>query len=173
VDVKDKRTFHGHSKTREVRFGMAKICLLWGKILESSLWITGSKETRLVWITLLAMKDMEGVVKSSVVGLADRAKVAIPECKEALRVLLAPDPEDSSKVEEGRRIREVPGGWQVVNNDLYMYASEEKREYWRRRKAAQRAKVKVGENNRDDLIRIHDTHSRNLRQERDQEAESP
>src|SRR5205085_357913 len=110
---------------------MGKICLLWGKILESSLWITGSKETRLVWITLLAMKDMEGVVKASVVGLADRAKVSVSECREALKVLLAPDPEDTSKVDEGRRIREVPGGWQVDNHEFYMYASEEKRAYWR------------------------------------------
>lgn len=117
---------------------MSNFALLWGKILESSLWIQGSKETRLVWITILAMKDADGIVQASVVGLADRAKVAPDECREALRVLLAPDPEDTSKVEEGRRLREVEGGWQVVNHELYRYSTEAKRAFWREQKALQR-----------------------------------
>lgn len=113
--------------------------MLWGKILHSSLWVRESKETRLVWITLLAMKDSGGVVQASVVGLADAAKVTAAECREAIRVLMSPDPDDTSKVEEGRRIREVPGGWQIINHDLYRFSTEAKREMWRQQKAEQRA----------------------------------
>ncbi len=113
--------------------------LLWGKILDSSIWIKESKETRLVWIALLAMKNYEGKVQASVIGLADRAKVSADECRAALKVFLSPDPDDTSKVEEGRRLREIPGGWQVVNHDLYRFSTEAKREFWRTTKAAQRA----------------------------------
>jgi hypothetical protein len=97
-----------------------------------------SKETRLVWITLLALKDENGKVFSSVVGLADIAKVTVKECREALEKLKAPDPEDTSKVEEGRRIREMPGGWEIINNDRYRYSTEERRERWRLQKQLQR-----------------------------------
>lgn len=114
--------------------------LLWGKILRSSLWVRESKETRLVWITLIALKDREGKVQSSVIGLADAAKVTLLECREALRVLSSPDPEDTSKVDEGRRIRDIPGGWELTNHALYQFSTEEKREYWRRKKAVERAR---------------------------------
>lgn len=117
---------------------MNGFALLWGKILESSLWVSESKETRLVWITILAMKNSDGVIQASVVGLADRAKVSPGECRSALKVLMAPDPDDTSKVEGGRRIREIPGGWQVINNDLYRFSTEAKREFWRVTKAEQR-----------------------------------
>lgn len=122
---------------------MSGFALVWGKMLESSLWVKESKETRLVWIALLVMKDRDGIVQSSVVGLADRAKVSLPECREALRVLLSPDPDDTSKVMEGRRIVEVPGGWSIVNHDAYRFSTEAKRQYWRDQKAKSRAKQKA------------------------------
>lgn len=119
---------------------MSDFSLLWGSILHSSIWVKESKETRLVWITLIALKNFDGYVKSSVLGLADAAKVTPEECKAALDILLAPDPDDTSGVEEGRRIKVVPGGWQIVNNDLYRFSSDAKREFWRQQKAEQRAK---------------------------------
>jgi hypothetical protein len=59
-------------------------------ILDSSIWHCESKETRLVWITMLAMKDSQGRVFASVIGLADRAKVTLGECQSALERLSAP-----------------------------------------------------------------------------------
>lgn len=111
--------------------------------MRSSIWVKESKETRLVWIAMIAMKNFYGYVKSSKVGLADCAKVTPEECEAALKVLLSPDPDDTSGVDEGRRIKEVPGGWQIVNNDLYRFSSEAKREFWRQQKAEQRARDKV------------------------------
>jgi hypothetical protein len=144
--------------------------LLWGKILESSIWVKETKETRLVWITMLAMKDRVGRVQASVVGLADRAKVSVAECRKALEVLMSPDPDDTSKVEEGRRLREIPGGWEIVNHDLYRFSTDELRELWRRQKADQRARKKAAMDeavvkervkeeatleNKKDLLRLH------------------
>lgn len=123
--------------------------LLWGKILDSSLWRKESNETRLVWVTILAMKDSEGKIQSSVIGLADRARVSLEDCKLALKVLLAPDPDDTSKVEDGRRIVEIPNGWQVINHDLYRFSTDAKREFWRQQKAEQRAKENVARKRRE------------------------
>lgn len=117
--------------------------LLWSKILRSSLWVTESKETRLLWITMLAMKDSRGIIQSSVVGLADCAKISPDECRKSLKVLLSPDKDDTSGVEEGRRIREVPGGWEIINHDRYRFSTDEKREYWAKRKAEQRARERL------------------------------
>lgn len=125
---------------------MSTFALLWGKILDSSLWVKESKETRLVWVTILAMKDLEGRVYASVIGLADRAKVTPDECRTALRIFLSPDPDDTSKVEDGKRLREIPGGWQVVNNELYRFSTDEKREFWRQQKAEQRAAKEAKKN---------------------------
>jgi len=120
---------------------MNGFALLWGKILESSIWVKESKETRLVWVTMLAMKNSDGNIFASMIGLADRAKVSPDECRTALQIFLSPDPDDTSKVEEGRRIREIPGGWQIINHDLYRFSTEAKREFWRQQKAEQRAQM--------------------------------
>lgn len=117
---------------------MSTFALLHGSILRSSVWVSGSKEERLVWITILALKDRDGIVRSSLVGLAYAAKVSNEECAAAIEKFTNPDPDDTSKVDEGRRLREVPGGWQVVNHDYYRFSSEERRELWRQTKAAER-----------------------------------
>jgi len=122
---------------------MSAFSLLWKSILRSSLWVKESKETRLLWVAMLADRDSEGIVRTSLVGLADMAKITPDECREALNVLLSPDPDDTSKVEEGRRLRVVPGGWQIVNHDMYRFSTEAKREFWRNQKAEQRAKEKM------------------------------
>ena len=114
--------------------------MLWSKILESSLWVQESKETRLLWVTMLAMKNRDGIIQASVVGLADRAKISAEECRKSLVVLLSADPNDTSGVENGKRIREIPGGWEIVNHNLYRFSTEAKRAFWADEKAKQRAK---------------------------------
>lgn len=112
--------------------------LLWSKILDSSIW-KESESTRIVWFTLLAMKDDHGIVLAAPSGLAHRARVSQEKCDEAIRVLSSPDPESSSKAEDGRRIVEIPGGWSIVNHEAYRFSSEAKREFWRQQQAERRA----------------------------------
>lgn len=116
--------------------------LLWGKTLDSSLW-DESKEVRLLWITMLMMRDYEGVIYSAFSGLCRRARLEKEECRQALEVLLSPDPADTSKVEGGRRLKEVPGGWQIVNFDKYRFSTAAKREFWKEQKRQQREKAKA------------------------------
>ena len=118
--------------------------ILWSRVLGSSIWVNGTKETRLVWVTMLMMKDKAGVVRGSVVGLADRAKVSVGECREALKVLMTADGEATGEVEGGRRVREVAGGWEIVGWEVYRSSSEKQRAYWRRKKGVQVVGVEVG-----------------------------
>lgn len=98
--------------------------------------------TRIVWITLLAMKNQHGVVEASIPGLATLARVPVAQVRLAIENLKAPDPDSRSKVEEGRRIRDVDGGWYVINHDKYrrMLSAEDRREYLRIKQAEYRAK---------------------------------
>ena len=90
---------------------------LHASIIHSSIW-EASKETRLVWVTMLAMADANGVVAASVGGLARAANVSRQECEQALAELLGPDP-DSRDGTTGERIRKVEGGWEIINHANY------------------------------------------------------
>jgi hypothetical protein len=117
---------------------------LFRSILQSTIW-KESKETKLVWVTMLALCDEDGEVHASVPGLATSAGVTIDECVEALRVLSSPDPWSRSKNDEGRRIRETPGGWILINYHAHRQrmSIEERRERARERKQRQRARERA------------------------------
>lgn len=112
---------------------------LFGSILESTIWLE-SPPVKIVWITMLAMCDRDGVVEASVPGLAKRAGVERGHCEQALALFLAPDPDSRTRDYEGRRIEPVYGGWRLLNYDVYREraSKEEKQEKDRLRKARQR-----------------------------------
>lgn len=114
---------------------------LFGEILDSSVWQL-SVATRIVWITMLAMKDRDHVVRAAVPGLASRARVSLKECETALGELMSPDKYSRSKEDDGRRIRVVDGGWVVVNGEEYRnrMGREERRDYQRIKQAEYRAR---------------------------------
>lgn len=91
---------------------------LFGSILESTVWLE-SPPVKVVWITMLAMADRDGVVEASVPGLAKRAGVDRVYCDQALATFAAPDPDSRTKDHDGRRIVEVPGGWRLLNYDRH------------------------------------------------------
>ena len=88
-----------------------------GEILDSSVWGL-PHATRIVWVTMLAMADENGVVSASVDGLARRAIVSLKECEAALKCFLGPD-QHSRDGTTGERIEKVPGGWLVLNHAQY------------------------------------------------------
>ena len=115
-------------------------------LLDSTVW-QESKETRLVWITMLLMKNRLHVVEASVPGLAKRAGVTVMECEEALGRFLAPDPYSRTKDYDGRRIEVVEGGWKVLNGEAYKQrmGPEERRQYqaaWMREYRRRKKEVK-------------------------------
>lgn len=102
---------------------------LFSRILDSTIWREDDK-TRILWITMLAMADKDGIVECTIPGLADRAKISLDHCETALARFQAPDKYSWSKDEEGRRIREVEGGWFLVNHGKYkaLLSLEDRRE---------------------------------------------
>jgi hypothetical protein len=111
---------------------MAGYGKLWSGITESSLW-GGSKEARLLFVTLLAKADSVGFVEAAPSGLARLANLSREDVDAALAELTAPDPESKSKVADGRRVAIVPRGVCVVNYEEYRKRrdDEERREYMR------------------------------------------
>lgn len=112
---------------------------LFESILASTIWAEPS-ETRIVWITMLAMADRDGLVQASVPGLAHLARVEVGSCLRALDSLAAPDPHSRTKEHEGRRIKQVDGGWSILNYEVYRDRAtvEERREKDRLRQARKR-----------------------------------
>lgn len=97
---------------------------LFNKLLASSVW-NEDLVTKVVWITVLAMKDQDNQVLGSVGGVAHQARVPIEECRKSLEKLMSPDSDDTSKVCEGRRLLPIQGGWFVVNGQYYRDAEDE------------------------------------------------
>ena len=102
---------------------------LFGSILESTIWLE-SPVVRVVWITLLAMADRDGIVEASIPGLAKRAGVDRSECERAMACFQAPDRDSRTKTNDGRRIEVVDGGWRLLNYEAYRdkASAEEARE---------------------------------------------
>ncbi len=135
---------------------------LFGTLIGSTIWRDESKETKIVWITMLAMKNKDGIVEASVPGLADFAKVTIPELLEALERLKSPDEYSRTPEHEGRRIEAVEGGWRILNHlkyrekmdleDRRMYLNQKQAEYRERQKL-----LKRGETVRQTLKRMADS----------------
>lgn len=114
---------------------------LFSSITESTVWCEPAN-TRLVWITMLAMADRRGRVWASVPGLANRARVPLEDAEKALATFLAPDRYSRTTDHEGRRIEPIDGGWQLLNHSKYrdMRDEEVRREQNREAKQRERAK---------------------------------
>ncbi len=87
-------------------------------ILDSSVWLEDDR-TRIVWFTLMAMANRDGIVEASVPGLANRARVPRRSCEAALEIFMAPDPDSRTPDHDGRRLEKVPGGWRLLNYEPY------------------------------------------------------
>jgi hypothetical protein len=108
-------------------------CPLWSDITRSSIW-DANNDVRILWITMLAMKDQDGMVDASITGLAAYARLPLATVEKALAVLEAPDPHSRSQEFEGRRVARKEGGWVVLNH--LKYRDRIKGEYKRAANAA-------------------------------------
>ena len=117
---------------------MAGYTKLFNSILASTIW-RETDTTRIVWITLLAMADKDGIAEGSVPGLADLARVSIEDCETALEALTSPDHYSRTSEHEGRRVEIVDGvGWRLLNHAKYrMKMSEDERREYNRKKQAE------------------------------------
>lgn len=108
---------------------------LFGSILTSTIW-RESKETKVLWITMLALANKDGVVEASIPGLAHVANLTLEECQSGLAAMESPDPYSRTKEHEGRRIETIDGGWQILNYLKYRdkFSNIQRREYFKLKK---------------------------------------
>src|SRR5262245_24541769 len=110
-------------------------------ILDSSLWVEHS-DVRIVFITVLAMCNSEGLCPATAPGIARRANLPLSTVRRAIRRLSSSDRDDRSGVDEGRRLKHVNGGFQVVNYLHYRQKDHTATE--RKRRQRERARVSAG-----------------------------
>lgn len=120
---------------------------LFSCILDSTIW-QEPPQTKILWITMLAMSDRNGEVHASVPGLAKRAGITLEECERGIACLMAPDPYSRTKDHDGRRVGTIDGGWALLNHAKYraLLSAEERREYNRQKQAEHRAKQRASAN---------------------------
>lgn len=112
---------------------------LWSNLPKSTIW-RSSKEAKILWVTMLALKDGNGIVEGTIPGLAKEADLTLEETEKALEYLMSPDKYSRTKEHEGRRLKEVDGGWLVLNHYLYRDEMEERRKYQARKQREYRAR---------------------------------
>lgn len=126
---------------------------LFNELIASTIWAEPDP-TRILWITLLALRNRNHVIEASMPGLAHYARITQEECQAGLKTLLSPDPHSRSKEAEGRRIMEVEGGYFIINGEKYRekMSLEERREYQATWKRKDRAKKKAERELVDDTV---------------------
>lgn len=112
-------------------------------ILGSSVWLYDN-ETRIVWITMLALCDKDGIVRLSPGMVAHMARVSEDGAAKALERLQEPDSISRNSEFEGRRIRRVDGGFEVLNYMRYYHEGirQDRKDYFREKKAESRARIR-------------------------------
>lgn len=142
---------------------------LFSSITESTIW-GEPYALRIVWVTMLAMADRDGVVGSSIPGLARRANVTLEEAQAAVSAFTSPDLFSRTPDDEGRRIETIAGGWRLINYYKYreMQSPEEVREKARLRKQRQRSKQEQSVTS----VTKRDSHGSHAIAEAEAEAES-
>ena len=114
---------------------------LFSSLPESTIWCEPS-DTRVMWVTLLAMADSKGRVFGSIPGMANRAQIPIESCIKAFDCFMSPDPHSRTKDEEGRRVAVIDGGWRLVNYNKYRETKDAEREKERKRNWATNSRAK-------------------------------
>lgn len=108
---------------------------LFKSIVTSTIWQEDDK-TRILWITMLALSEADGTVEGSIPGLAHVAGISLEECEKAINRLSSPDKYSRNKDHDGRRIKEIDGGWVILNRGKYRSHGSRAEYYkeWRKRK---------------------------------------
>jgi len=116
---------------------------LFDTIITSSIW-QEDDQTRILWITLLALANKDGKVFSDPRWLAKAANIDYDDCQQCLQKLQSPDKLSRTPDNEGRRIKRIQGGWLILNHRLYRQKgrSIERKAYLTQKKREQRERDK-------------------------------
>ncbi len=128
---------------------------LFGDIITSTIW-QEPNDCRVLWITMLALKDRHNICRATVPSLASLSSISIEDAERYLHQFQQPDKYSRSQEHEGRRIAPAEGGWLILNGEKYQdkLSAEDRREQVRVNVARHRAKKaarKARRGNRDPL----------------------
>ena len=123
----------------------ASFTKLFQSILQSTIWVE-PLETRVLWITMLALADRHGRVHGSIPGLAHTADIPLDKCEQAINRFLAPDQYSRSQEQQGRRIEVIDGGWQLINYGKYRELQDTETVRETKRAHMQRVRAKAKQN---------------------------
>jgi hypothetical protein len=139
-------------------------------ILGSTIW-RESPSVKVVWITLLALADQDGIVEGTVPGLAAFSNVSLEDTEAAIEKFLSPDKYSRTPDCEGRRIEVIEGGWRLLNYEKYRekLSQEDLKEKARLRQQRHRDRVACHEK-RDTAVTECDGHGKS-RMSRQAEAD--
>ena len=138
---------------------------LFSGLVHSTVW-REEMHVKVVWITMLALADRNGYVLASMPGLADASRVSLDQCEDALRRLSAPDKHSRTKEHEGRRIKEIDGGWALYNYIKYRNLRDDEN----RRQQLREAQGRFREKHKD-VIKVIRGNPRSAQAEAEAEAE--
>lgn len=119
---------------------------LFSLVVKSSIWDEDDATCK-VWVTMMALKDADHVVRLTAYQLGRECRKTEQEVLDALLILASPDRKRIEPQEfEGRRIKKVEDGWLVLNGQKYkeMMMKETLRAKNRRGVEAFRLRQKLG-----------------------------
>lgn len=92
---------------------------VFSKIVDSSIWREPDCVVK-IFITMLAKKDSDHVVRATAFMIGEWAKKTEKETLDALKVLSSPDTKRIEKQPfDGRRVEKVEDGWLILNGQTY------------------------------------------------------
>jgi hypothetical protein len=115
---------------------------IFSDIITSTIW-QEPNDCRVLWITILALKDEFNICRATVPALAKLCNITNDECEKYLQLFQSPDKYSRSQDNDGRRIEQIDGGWLVLNGEKYrnMLRGQERRDYIRQKVAEHRERV--------------------------------
>lgn len=114
---------------------------LFADIVTSTIW-QEPNDCRVLWITMLALKDKDNICRATVPALAKLASISLEDAEKYLGQFQSPDKYSRSQEHEGRRIAVAEGGWLILNGEKYQdkLSAADRREQVRVNVARHRAK---------------------------------
>src|SRR6185503_3861616 len=91
---------------------------LFQSIITSTIW-QEDNNCRVLWVTILALKDHDHICRATIPGLAKICNLSIEETERYMDKFQQPDKYSRSQKDDGRRIRRVDDGWFVINGEDY------------------------------------------------------
>jgi len=107
---------------------------LFSSLITSTIWGEDDK-TRILWITMIATANRYGEVAGTAPGLARVANLPLEDARKGLEKLQQPDKESRDQENEGRRIKRIDGGYQILNYLKYRQKMRDRAEYHRQYRA--------------------------------------